>query len=41
MEYKRIPGYDIVIQNTFSSIDNVLTRYGGGTAVGPQPILRL
>lgn len=29
------PGYDIVIQNTFSSIDNVLTRYGGGTAVGP------
>lgn len=29
------PGYEIVVQDTFSSIDNVLTRYGGGTAAGP------
>lgn len=29
------PGYEIVVQSSFSSIDNILTRYGGGTAVGP------
>lgn len=29
------PGYEYVIQDTFSSVDNILTRYGGGSAVGP------
>jgi len=29
------PGYEYVIKDTFSSVDNILTRYGGGTAVGP------
>ncbi|NIF06604.1 hypothetical protein F3J23_14235 [Chryseobacterium sp. Tr-659] len=30
------PGYEYVIPKTFSSVDNILTRYGGGTAVGPS-----
>jgi hypothetical protein len=29
------PGYEYVVQDTFSSVDNILTRYGGGSATGP------